>query len=124
MMMFPPSLPADVLTRAFRSTKGELGILPADVDQFLAACDRDHVEVLGWELWLVDHFGVLPNGDPAPSTGNWYGLIPTLDGIVPSVFGFEGDSRAAQQQIAALNILSLVASKWHPYLRLNFGLGG
>jgi hypothetical protein len=55
-MMFPPSLPDYVKARAFRATNGELGIMPGDAGAFLDACRSDGVEVLGWELWIVDHF--------------------------------------------------------------------
>ena len=122
MRMFPPSLPADVLTRAFRSTNGELGILPADTDQFLTACEVDYVEVLGWEL--VDHFGELPSGEPVRSMGAWYGLIPTLEGNPPAVIGGHGDSQVTRQEIGALKLVSLVDPRWHPYLRYNFTLDG
>ncbi|HEV2185616.1 MAG TPA: hypothetical protein VGR70_00305 [Stellaceae bacterium] len=54
-MLFPPSLPRSVACRAFRAGNGELGVVPSDVAAFLDACQADHVEVPGRELWLADH---------------------------------------------------------------------
>ena len=61
-MLFPPSLPAEILQRSFRALNGELGLLHSDAQAFLAACEADGIEVCGCELWIVDHI-CRPNSD-------------------------------------------------------------
>jgi hypothetical protein len=121
MRVYPPSLSPQLLARTFRAPNGELGIPLADVEEFLGACDRDSVAVLGWELWLVDHFGDF-DGNLKPSKGQWYGLIPMLNSEVPGVFSFDGDSADARRQIAEQDISNAIDVRWQPYLRINFSL--
>jgi hypothetical protein len=121
-MMYPPSLPEDVKARAFRAGNGELGILPSDATSFLAACRSDGVEVLGWELWVVDHQWDLDTNSPVPATGSWCGGIPVQDHIVPVVVGGSGDVDETEDQLAAVNLSAEVQPAWLSYVRVNFTL--
>src|ERR1700761_2910209 len=99
-MFAPPSLPRDIVDRSFVAQNGEFGIKIEDAAAFLNACDADCIELLGWELWLVDH-AVASTKVPHKSEGNWSGLIPTIGDDAPSVIGGEGDLEETRRQIAA-----------------------
>lgn len=121
-MNYPPSLPDDVLARAFRASNGELGVLPSDADRFLTACETDQIEVLGWELWLVDHVPEPQSGELVTSPGRWSGLIPMLDTTRPAVFEGSGNAKKSREEIAALKLSDSVDLRWLPYIRCNFTL--
>ena len=121
--MEPPSLPGDVKSRAFVASNGELGICFGDFHSFLTACRGDHIEVLGWELWIVDHTWPKDGGWPVRAVGLWCGGIPIRSEPVLAFIGGEGDAEAAQQQLASIDIENDVDPNWHPYLRVNFTLG-
>ena len=120
-MMFPPSVSEHVKTRAFRAHNGELGILPSDVMAFLQACRSDKVQVLGWELWVVDHQCSFED-KPTPAVGSWCGLVPIPEDDVPRVFTGSGDVDETEQQVASIDIETAVANAWRPYIRVNFTL--
>lgn len=101
-MMYPPSLPDDVKTRAFCATNGELGVLPADAPSFLEACRADRVEVYGWELWVVDHRRDFKTNALVPAIGIWDGGIPMRAYDVPAVVGGDGDVDEVEGQLASL----------------------
>ena len=109
-MSVPPSLPRALEKRSFRSKSGELGILPADCQKFLKACERDGIRVLGWELWIVDHRWDFKANRPVTSPGDWCGGIPTKDGM--SVMSGTGK----------LPQVDDIAKKYASYLRFNFTL--
>ena len=121
-MMYPPSLPDDVKARAFRAGNGELGILPADAPAFLAACRTDDVEVLGWELWVVDHDWGFETNSPVAARGSWCGGIPVQGSDVLAVWGGEGDVDEAERQLAAIDLGAEVQRAWLPQVRVNFTL--
>jgi hypothetical protein len=110
MMMSPPSLPAEVRERAFTARNGELGLLLSDASAFLSACRADGLEVLGWELWLVD-----------PLSRQWTGLLPVRGSANPGAFSFESDASTSEQQIAELDLNQIDASVL-PCIRVNFTL--
>lgn len=122
-MFHPPNLAETVKARAFRATNGELGIVPSDVGVFLNACRACGVEVLGWELWIVDHAW---GSDDAPVTapGLWCGSLPLRGATAPSIIGGEGDADEAQRQILSADIEGNVQPDWLPYVRINFTLTG
>jgi hypothetical protein len=123
-MMYPPSLSDDLKARAFRASNGELGILPADAPSFLAACRSDNVEVLGWELWVIDHqWGVEPNS-PVPAKGSWCGGIPMQGSDVPAVVCGEGDVDETERQLGSVDLDVEVMPAWLPQVRVNFTLDG
>jgi len=109
-MSVPPSLPRALEKRSFRSKSGELGILPADCQKFLKACEKDGIRVLGWELWIVDHRWDFKANRPMTSPGDWCGGIPTKDGM--SVMSGTGK----------LPDIEGLAKKYASYLRFNFTL--
>jgi hypothetical protein len=122
-MLWPPSLDSVVRSRAFHATNGELGVLPEDAASFLAACRKDRVEVLGWELWVVDHaWGQHFNG-PVPAPGLWCGGIPVKGHNITAVYGFDGDADEAERQLASHALSSEVLPEWLPHVRVNFTLG-
>lgn len=121
-MMHPPSLSEDLKARSFRARNGELGVLPSDASLFLAACRADNVEVLGWELWIVDHRWAASNA-PEPAEGYWSGGIPTVTDALPVVFAGEGNVDELEQQLAALRLGDEIQPAWLPYIRVNFILG-
>ncbi len=123
-MMYPPSLPADVKVRAFRTGNGELGILPTDAPAFLAACRSDGVEVQGWELWLVGHRYDVESHQPMPAEGEWCGLIPMNKGDFPAILGGEGDLDETERQLAKADFEAEVQPAWRPHLRVNFAFSG
>jgi hypothetical protein len=106
-----------------RSANGELGLLPSDAGSFLAACERDRVEILGWELWLVDQVCDRDGGEPRQSPGRWCGMIPMREDPVSGVFTGSGDISLTKIEIASLKLEELVEPRWLPYLRFNFTLG-
>jgi len=122
MMMYPPSLPEGVRERAFRASNGELGILPADASAYLAACRSDGVEVLGWELWIVDHYDSPDGNDPIPAKGSWCGSIPVVYGDVHAIIGGEGDIDETERQLSSTHLAAEVQTMWLPYVRVNFTL--
>jgi hypothetical protein len=109
-MMSPPSLPDEVRERAFTASNGELGLLISDAPTFLHACQSDNVEVLGWELWLID-----------PLSGHWTGLLPIAGSATPGVFSFDGDGTTSEKQLAELD-LSQIEPSVLPCIRVNFTL--
>jgi hypothetical protein len=112
-----------VQARAFHAPNGELGIPRTDVEQFLTACDLDHVRVLGWELWLIDHVWRLGAAEPTRFDGDWCGLVPTKESKLPTVVSGGGDSEASRLEIESLQLEQLVDERWLPHLRFNFTLG-
>jgi hypothetical protein len=114
-MEFPPSLSDDVLIQAFHASNGELSILPADADLFLTAYERDHVELLGWDLWLIDHADEPDSGEPVRSPSSWCGLIPSLDSR-NRILGGEGDRGQTRSHIRAteLELPQSVDARWMP----------
>lgn len=121
-MLFPPSLDPIVRSRAFHATNGELGVLPEDVGSFLAACRADDIEVLGGELWVVDHaWGDHFNG-PVPAPGLWCGGIPMKGYDIPVVYGFDGNADESESELTKLDLSSAVLPEWLPHVRVNFTL--
>jgi hypothetical protein len=123
-MDYPPSLPEDVKARAFRAANGELGVLSDDAPSFLAACRSDGVDVLGWELWVVDHGWASDFSSPVPSKGVWCGGIPLVGHDVPAVWGGEGNADETERQLASLDLAAEVEPAWLPHVRVNFTLDG
>lgn len=119
--MYPPSLPADLKARAFVATNGELGVIPNDAQMFLQSCRADSVEVLGWELWLVNHTWGSDNA-PVASVGSWCGGIPCSDEEAPAVVCGTGDVEKTERQLAAFDFVAEVQPKWLPHVRVNFTL--
>src|SRR5579864_1736324 len=98
LMLFPPSLPHPVICRAFRAGNGEIGVVPSDIAIFLDACQADHVEVLGWELWLADHEWNPETKQPVGTPGRWCGLIPIRGEPLPAVVHGEGDLKTTRRE--------------------------
>jgi hypothetical protein len=121
-MMYPPSLPDDVKARAFRAGNGELGVLPADAPAFLAACRKDNVKVLGWELWVVDHSCSFDTNSVVPAIGWWCGLIPVQNEVEPTVIAGDGGVDEAEGQLASVDLNAEVQPAFLPYIRVNFTL--
>ena len=121
-MMYPPSLLPDAKARAFVATNGELGVVPTDARTFLQSCRADSVEVLGWELWLVNHqWG--PDNAPVASVGLWCGGIPVCGEVTLAFVGGSGDVDETERQLAALDIDTEVQPECLPHIRINFTLG-
>lgn len=120
-MMFPPSLDDAVKERAFFDAGGELGIKLADTALFLAACRNDGVEVLGWDLWVIDHSCGKRVAGPSYAPGCWCGEIPMRKGTIAVVEG-HGDADATEQQLADFDVNEEVKAIWLPFLRVNFTL--
>ena len=121
-MLFPPSLPRPVICRAFRAGNGELGVLPSDVAIFLDACQADHVEVLGWELWLADHEWNPETKEPVGTPRRWCGLIPIRGQSSPAVVHGVGDLKTTCRELATLDLDALIEPRWAAYVRINFAL--
>lgn len=121
-MLFPRSLPPTVISRAFRATNGELGIAPADASAFLDACQADLHEILGWELWLIDHVWDPASNKPEKSPGHWSGLIPVYGESRPNVVHGESDLVATRALLAKLDLNTIVDPQWADYVRVNFTL--
>jgi hypothetical protein len=119
-MLFPPSLPQAVQLRAFRAANGELGILPSDAMAFLDSCQADRIEVLGWDLWLVNYRSQ-PSGELMPAPGSWSGLIPVEGERVPCVFAASGDLSQTRREIGELKFDG-IERRWLDHLRINFTL--
>ena len=120
--MFPPSLPEDLNARAYHATNGELGVLPVDATSFLRVCKQDGVEVLGWELWVVDHTWEAETNGPVPACGLWCGGIPLQSEQLPAVVGGTGNLEDTARQLAAFDFEADVQPLWLPYVRVNFTL--
>ena len=118
----PPSLPMAIIERAFRSPNGEVGILLGDAEAFLDACERDDIELLGWELWIVDHAWSADARTPVPSAGVWCGLIPTRGDSLPAVIGGSGNLAVTRAELRAFDINALVDPAWVALTRVNFTL--
>jgi hypothetical protein len=121
-MLFPSSLPQAVISRAFHASNGELGILPTDAPAFLDACEADFAEVLGWELWLVDHECDPASNKPRQAPGRWCGLIPLRGEPLPSVVHGDGDLAITRAELAKLDLKALTDPRWADYVRVNFTL--
>lgn len=119
-MMYPPSLSQNVKARAFIASYGELGVLASDAQQFLSDCRADGVEVLGWELWIVEHRWA--ENRLLAAAGYWCGGIPLRDKNFVSVVGGEGDRDKVERQLAAFDVGNEVQFKWLPFVRVNFTL--
>lgn len=122
-MFWPPSLDPVVSARAFHATNGELGVLPEDVASFLAACRENDIEVLGGELWVVDHVWDQHFNGPVSAPGLWCGGIPMKGHDIPVVYGFDGNADESERQLASLDLSSEVLPEWLPHVRVNFTLG-
>jgi hypothetical protein len=116
----PPSLKPDVIDRSWLDSNGELGVRPEDVNAFLEACERDHIPVLGWEMWLIDNQWDGRDG-AEPCSGQWTGLIPATKGGT-CVWSGDGDVIATRRDIATLEWKAAVPVDLHPRIRLNFTL--
>jgi hypothetical protein len=121
-MLYPPSLPLEMLTRTFRAANGELGLLPADVPAFLDVCQADGVGVLGWEMWVVDHAFDAGARAPRSARGSWCGLIPMRSHPLPAVVAGTGDLASTRAQIAEIELDLMIDVRWHPYIRMNITL--
>ena len=121
-MLFPPSLSPEIRARAFHAVNGELGLLPEDAMAFLDACHADDVEVLGWDLWLVDHAFYAAAKAPIKAAGSWCGFIPLHGDPLPAVVAGSGDLAATREQIGRLDLNRLVEAPWRPYVRVNVTL--
>ena len=119
-MDYPPSLSEDVKRRAFLADNGEIGVPPADAGSFLDACRADSVEVLGWELWVVNHVWGLDNS-PVAAAGCWCGGIPMQGADFPAVVCGDGDGDETLRQLTAFDF-SEVQVAWLPHVRVNFTL--
>lgn len=117
-MSAPPSLPPHVLARSFRATNGELGILPEDTKAFLAACERDGIPILGWELWIIDHRMGITNA-LIPALGQWSGVIPTRTRSL-AIIGGSGGLEQTRREIAELDFERTVDQRWIEFVRFNF----
>lgn len=121
-LLFPPSLPQEIKDRAFRASNGELGIVLGDAQAFLKATTADDIEVLGWELWIIDHAWELENNGLCSAPGYWCGGIPLRNNDVPAVVGGVGDANQTLLQILATDFTNEVSPEWLPSLRVNFTL--
>ena len=121
-MMFPPSLPVDLSARAYHARNGELGVRPTDVTSFLRICKLDGVEVLGWELWVVDYAWSAHTHEPVPASEMWCGGIPLQSEQLPAAVGGTGDLEETLRQLAAFDFEAEVQPSWLPYVRVNFTL--
>jgi hypothetical protein len=111
----------DVLARAFRADNGELAVMPGDAGAYLDACEKIGADVLGWDVWLVDHT-FDDKGALTPRKGAWCGMLPALRATTPVVIGGEGDAEETRAQISALDLDAIVAPQWRPFLRINVAL--
>lgn len=118
----PPSLDPAVVDRAWKAANGELAFLATDVDLVLDACEHDGVAVLGWELWLLDHW-LDENNILLVRPGIWTGLIPDPHGAV-GVWASNADLHASREEIRRIDWRSQVAPELHPFVRYNFTFDG
>lgn len=123
-MMYPPTLPDDVKARAFYAANGELGVLPEDAPAFLDACRSDGVEVLGWELWIVNHGWDIQGNRPVFANGVWSGGIPVNGSDLLAVIEGSGDASETERELEATDLKALVQAAWLPFVRVNFTLDG
>jgi len=108
-----------------------------DVADFLTACAKDHVAVLGWEAWLIDHAFDWDGKRPRPCPGFWCGLIPSATSSKTGAIGGEVANRQStepwatfvgrsiaetQYQLSNFDMAREVAPAWQAYLRVNFTL--
>jgi hypothetical protein len=124
-MDFPPSLPADIVERSLHARNGELGVAREDTEAFLAACEIDRMDVLGWELWLVDHIPSPEDGMPQRSDGAIIGVIPCwalLDADSSAMVGGSGNLNQIRLQLASLKLADVVKPQWLRHIRFNFTL--
>jgi hypothetical protein len=121
-MLIPPSLSQAVISRAFRAANGELGIMPEDASVFLDACQADRAEVLGWELWLIDHDWNAALNEPGKAPGHWCGLIPVRGEPLPNVVQGDSDLTTTRAELAKLNLNAIIEPRWAEHLRVNFTL--
>jgi hypothetical protein len=117
---FPPSLSQGVLSRSSRASNGEIGVLPGDAMEFLNACEADDLEVLGWELWIVDH-KCHPVEKLLPAPWYWCGLIPRRGQPLPGIIHGEGDLADNRAMMRNLD-LNDIEPRWRPCIRINFTL--
>lgn len=101
------------MARSFFARNGELGIHLSDVIAFLDACRKDGIDVLGWEVWIINYREL---GQFSP--GSWTGLIPTPDDSTAVIDG-DGDADQVQQQFLLFQPVIDVAPVWLPHLRVN-----
>jgi hypothetical protein len=117
---YPPSLPPEVMGRAWRASNGELGIMPSDAEAFLDACERDSIQVLGWELWLVDHW-LEGENTLVSRSGIWTGLIPDIQGAV-GVWASNADLNGSRDEIRRVDWRPQIQRELHDFVRYNFTL--
>ena len=110
-----------ILARSFRAINGETGVRPEDFALYLDACADLGVEVVGWELWLIDHVARDP-GEPSFLPGKWTTLIPARGAATPVAIGGDGDADECRAQLTALDLDGIVEARWRPFLRINFKL--
>lgn len=121
-MCFPPSLPAEILERSQCSANGELGVARDDTGAFLEACALDRIDVLGWELWLVNHIPCPESGLPQRRDGAILGAIPVwalIEAGCPAIFGGIGNLDQTRRQIETLNLRDMVKPQWLNHIRFN-----
>ena len=111
----------EVLARAFHAENGETAVLPEDAAAYIDACEKIGAEVLGWDVWLVDHT-FDDKGALVPRKGAWCGMLPARRATTPVVIGGEGDAEESRAQIADLDLDAIVEPQWRPFLRINFAL--
>ena len=121
-MRYSPSLPPEILDRAFHAFNGELGIQPSDAIAFLHACEADQVGVRGWELWIVDYKTDPVSGNLVASRGDWSSLVPKRQFTTAVVVRGQGDIFQTMEQMHYLDLDDLVDPKWTGLVRINFRL--
>ena len=117
-MFHPPSLPEAVLERSFRARNGELGLTRDDALAFLSACVADGIEVLGWEMWVIDHVWGFGGEPPAPVPGKWTGSIPTRS-HQSTIQGGTGDYETTRSEIASFPLEEEIAPEFLEFIRFN-----
>lgn len=116
-MRYPPSLSLDVIDRAFRAHNGELGLVRDDALAYLTACAADGIEVLGWELWLVDHVWGFGGAAADPCPGAWTGAIPRLGSDDTAIIGGTGDLETTRREITEFDLETTVSPAALPFIR-------
>lgn len=89
---------------------------------FLAACRKDRVQLLGWELWVVDHVWSQQLNGRVPAPKLRCGGIPVQGHNSTAVYECDGDADEAERQLASLDLSSEVLPEWLPHVRINFTL--
>ena len=135
-LAYPPSFDSNRLANSFHVDNGEIGVLPLDVPEFLAACGNDGIAILGGEMWLSDYRAAF-EGNPIPQKGSWCGLIPWKGKNTTVVVSYSTKSRRfleswnkyvqrtiteTQGQINEINIDNEVETQYIPSVRFNFTL--